>query len=213
MCFLPWIRHFNFFQLSRAAEALSLYVKVGEKNHGADALSGVRMEPRGVKIDGAQRAANKLAAENGKVKAAIEKKKKKSAFTPPLTEDSDAIMLKDVMGRSPGTLNEAPPGSKRPLPAKAPREKKAKKPKSAKQPTDYIGMRVSKYFPDYKEIFFGTIDKYSDGLWNVKYDDSDEEEFDQDDLATYLKHYAKHKADDPTPVPTTARASSDSEDD
>lgn len=87
------------------------------------------------------------------------------------------------------------------------RAKKRPKPTPKKKketgPKKFIGQRVAKYFYDPDEVlFFGTIDNYKANtkLWHVKYDDSDEEEYDRNDIRAAILLYGKNKDDDEKPA-------------
>ena len=63
--------------------------------------------------------------------------------------------------------------------------------------TDYVGKRISKKFG--KKNYFGEIkekwldEKDGTQRWSVKYDDGDEEDFDEKEVADALKRYEKSK--------------------
>lgn len=54
-------------------------------------------------------------------------------------------------------------------------------------PSRVINRRVAKYFEG--QIFFGTVSSYDprEGLWQIDYDDGDEEEFDKNELKVHLR--------------------------
>lgn len=102
--------------------------------------------------------------------------------------------------------NPSPPVvAKRPAPtkpvAKSPLAKKKKVEKP--DPESFKGKRAAKAFG--KEIFYGTIDKFTaevdgeDEFWHITYDDGDDEEYDGNDLKIALNLYEKVKAKDPSP--------------
>ena len=75
-----------------------------------------------------------------------------------------------------------------------------KKPKT--NPESYVNRRVAKYFGD--QLYFGTVKsfgpetRFGDQIWHVKYDDSDKEDYDADDLDDGLRLYRqKRRADKP----------------
>ena len=75
--------------------------------------------------------------------------------------------------------------------AVAPKAKKAKARESdvdlSIDPTSVINRRVAKTFEG--QIFFGTVSSFDvrEQLWQIDYDDGDEEEFDQDELKVHLR--------------------------
>lgn len=79
--------------------------------------------------------------------------------------------------------------------------------------SDYVGKRVSKkfgkrnFFGEIKEKWFDEKDKNAP-RWNVKYDDGDEEDFDEKELANALKRYEKSKRFDFKVFPRKPRAQS-----
>merc|ERR1712194_174186 len=64
------------------------------------------------------------------------------------------------------------------------------------KPLTYITSRVAKTFE--REVYFGSIVDYNvtSKLWKIIYDDGDQEEFDEKDLARSLKLYQKTKQKD-----------------
>jgi hypothetical protein len=73
---------------------------------------------------------------------------------------------------------------------------KAKKPKfpdPSAEPQVYVSRRVGKFFEG--AIYFGTVTSYDGNelLWQIDYDDGDEEEFDKDELMLHIKMYESHK--------------------
>ena len=108
-------------------------------------------------------------------------------------------------------LEKKASAKRKPSPAKGPQKKARKEPppidKDSIQanPKTYIGCRVAKYFDD--ELYFGKIRKYtaqnladdpeSVDLWQVRYDDNDEEEYDIEDMIEYLTLYETHRGQDP----------------
>mmetsp|Transcript_20809 Transcript_20809/g.30496 ORF Transcript_20809/g.30496 Transcript_20809/m.30496 type:complete len:644 (+) Transcript_20809:352-2283(+) len=103
---------------------------------------------------------------------------------------------------------KTPPSRKRAEPTPSPSAGKAKSPAPAakkakkaivikgKEATEYITDRVAKDFDG--EIYFGTIKSYKGGFWHVRYDDGDEEDYDEKDLKRALRLYSKVENDDPT---------------
>lgn len=87
-----------------------------------------------------------------------------------------------------------------------------KRPRSTPKKTDhskYVGLRIAKYFdnptpnsPENQSIFFGTVDKYyldsdeGEMVYHVRYDDSDEEEFNYEELRDVILLYDENKEDD-----------------
>jgi hypothetical protein len=77
---------------------------------------------------------------------------------------------------------------------------------------DHIGKRIAKKFG--KKNFFGAIkEKWLDGAdsasrWHVKYDDGDEEDFNEKELDNALKRYEKSKRFDFKIFPKKPRAPS-----
>jgi len=67
---------------------------------------------------------------------------------------------------------------------------------SSGKPLTYITSRVAKTFE--REVYFGSIVDYNvtSKLWKIIYDDGDQEEFDEKDLARSLKLYQKTKQKD-----------------
>jgi len=65
-----------------------------------------------------------------------------------------------------------------------------------KHPTHFIGNRVAKIFFG-KQVYFGKVKGYTEGLWHVEYDDGDSEDFDADDFMKALKLYETKREDDP----------------
>jgi len=60
-----------------------------------------------------------------------------------------------------------------------------------KDPRSYIHMKVGKYFD--ADLFFGTVTNYTkaqNGLWHVKYEDGDEEDYDKKELEEGLRLHA-----------------------
>jgi len=78
--------------------------------------------------------------------------------------------------------------------------------------TDHVGKRVTKKFG--KKNFFGEVkekwtnDKDSSERWHVKYDDGDEEDFNEKELGNALKRYEKSKRFDYKLFPKKPRAPS-----
>jgi hypothetical protein len=85
-----------------------------------------------------------------------------------------------------------------------------KKAKTVSKRSKYLGERVAKVFEQedetgqpFRQLYFGNIDRYvatadeSNPLWHVQYDDDDEEEFDEKDVTSAIKLYAKEKKNDP----------------
>ncbi|GAX11038.1 hypothetical protein FisN_2Lu567 [Fistulifera solaris] len=72
----------------------------------------------------------------------------------------------------------------------------------------YVGKRIGKYFPD-KLLYFGTITHWFPKgdfveklpLWNIKYDDGDDEGLHEPQVKRLLKAYEKRKRHDPRPTP------------
>jgi len=118
---------------------------------------------------------------------------------------------------APGTeTDEAETPSKRQK-SKTKRSKQKKNKKSSHM--DHVGKRVAKTFEippaddanglegATAQTFFGTIDKYvkptkydPTPLWHVRYDDDDEEEYDENDVKIGLELYERTKAQDKNPV-------------
>jgi len=77
---------------------------------------------------------------------------------------------------------------------------------------DHVGKRVTKKFG--KKNFYGEVkekwtnDKDSSERWHVKYDDGDEEDFNEKELANALKRYEKSKRFDFKLFPKKPRAPS-----
>jgi hypothetical protein len=71
--------------------------------------------------------------------------------------------------------------------------KKAKFPEPSAEPQFYVTRRVGKFFEG--AIYFGTVTSYDGNelLWQIDYDDGDEEEFDKDELMIHIKLYESHK--------------------
>ena len=72
----------------------------------------------------------------------------------------------------------------------------------AANPGDYVGCRVAKYFES-DGLYFGTVKKFSTrkadddvDLWKIIYDDEDKEEYDIDDMVTYLSNYVELRDQD-----------------
>lgn len=73
--------------------------------------------------------------------------------------------------------------------------------------SQYLNERIAKEFEEEKNgqvvktIYYGTIDKVEENsenkLWHVKYDDNDEEEFDEQEMKTFRKFYDLHRDNDP----------------
>lgn len=92
-------------------------------------------------------------------------------------------------------------------PSKTPAPKKTRRSKEAtdtNKKTMYIKKRIAKAFEGTNgesEIYFGTIARITNTkepyYWHITYDDDDEEEFDEKDIAAALKLYQVHRADDP----------------
>ncbi|KAL9191506.1 hypothetical protein ACHAXT_001212 [Thalassiosira profunda] len=131
----------------------------------------------------------KAKKENGnKAPAAVEKKK---AEVPSFPMKSDVPAAKK---------RAAPSEAKKPVVKKA----KTAAPDVAAMvdsanPKDLVRKRVSKNFDG--DVYYGTIMEYDDSetppFWHVEYDDGDEEDMDKKDLIKALKHYEKHRKDDP----------------
>lgn len=73
----------------------------------------------------------------------------------------------------------------------------AKKPDPKTMPEYYIGKRIAKLFYE-KQVYFGTIVKFEEGLFYVEYDDGDKEDFDAAELLTVIRFYEKKCDEDPT---------------
>ncbi len=58
----------------------------------------------------------------------------------------------------------------------------------------YIGAKIAKKFGD-GVVYYGSVVSYNDEdkYWKVKYEDSDSEEFDADELQMYLKFYEEQQ--------------------
>ena len=93
-----------------------------------------------------------------------------------------------------------PPKNKTPASGAEPPKKLAKKPKRSppglkKADEDYVGDRVAKDFDG--EIYFGTVQEVwhdkGEKLWQIKYDDSDEEDVDKKDFIGLVSLYEKEK--------------------
>lgn len=86
-------------------------------------------------------------------------------------------------------------------------ENVSKKSRTAKvDPLVYVGHRVCKMFPLENEegimvdvLFYGTITEYDaeNKLWQVVYDDDDQEDFDERDMKTAVRLYDENKPGDP----------------
>jgi hypothetical protein len=72
-------------------------------------------------------------------------------------------------------------------------------------PNDYIQLRIAKYFD--KDLYYGTITEFSPSteneekidLWRGKYDDGDEEDYEEKELMRLLKLYVTNYEDDDHP--------------
>jgi len=82
-----------------------------------------------------------------------------------------------------------------------------KKPRTSEKGRKYVGRRVAKNFlrdpsvPGEYDVFFGTVmatEVDSEGtLWNIVYDDEDQEDYDEEDLNVGLMLYEEQKKLDP----------------
>ena len=198
-----------------STEAMGLYIQVGEKEtHAGESSreSQPRQPPLGAKISGAKIAASKLAIKdktveefvNGKKQAqsktatsAAEPSSKAAASTQPTKDDTVKNPLAEGKKR--------PPKNKTPASGTEPPKQLAKKPKKArpglkKADEDYVGDRVAKDFDG--EVYFGTVrevwydNETEEKLWQIKYDDSDEEDCGKDDFIGLLNLYEKEKQHD-----------------
>jgi len=61
-----------------------------------------------------------------------------------------------------------------------------------KETNRYVGARIAKRFDD-GVVYYGSVISYNDEYWKIKYEDSDEEEFDIDELNKYLKFYKEQE--------------------
>jgi len=108
---------------------------------------------------------------------------------------------------------EQPKEAKEPAPAAPEPTKPTETSIDKTSSSDHVGKRVSKKFD--KRNFFGEIkQKWLDEKdkntprWSVKYDDGDEEDFNEKELANALKRYEKSKRFDFKVFPRKPRAPS-----
>ena len=76
------------------------------------------------------------------------------------------------------------------------------------RPQHFVNQRVARQFD--RKLYFGTITRYSSyaQMWEVVYDDKDEEEYDKNDLSEALALYKEYELDDLEKARTTKRKSS-----
>lgn len=163
--------------------ALKQYTLIGEINVGQ--ASEELTEITNKKKKDAESASNVLQDEFPEVKIQAEKMEK--AVIAAATNPAPTVVAKRPAPTKPISK---PPSAKK---------KKVDKP----DPESFKGKRAAKAFG--KEIFYGTIDKFTaeldgeDEFWHITYDDGDDEEYDSSDLKIALNLYEKVKAKDPSP--------------
>ena len=66
-------------------------------------------------------------------------------------------------------------------------------PDPASDPAFYVNRRVGKFFEG--SIYFGSVSHFDlkAKLWQIDYDDGDEEEFDKTEILTHINIYESHK--------------------
>lgn len=188
------------------ADALELYVKVGEKSQNF--LPSI---PTGDKVDGAKMALKTLEEKKESVKKRImDKKMAKKAPPPPLAAKVPSSPIATEAGvanaASGAKKHEVTASNKRSSPSDGRNEPTRKKVNSVgvdkltKPDEDYIGDRVAKYF--LKELYFGEVteywrdDDFGSRYWHILFDDGDNEDQDELDLIESLDLYAKLKSKD-----------------
>lgn len=176
--------------------ALTLYSLTGEKRNRkqSDEVDTVLAEKKRM----SQAAAREMEDTNSQVKAqadAIRMASMAVAAKSPLPMQINPAPKAAPMSDS---MKSAPPltsASKRKPKEKeaTPKTKKAKVPDPASDPQYFVNRRVGKFFENV--IYFGIVSSYdaNEELWQIDYDDGDEEEFDKDELAHHLQLYESNK--------------------
>lgn len=176
-------------------DALALYAELGEVDQEEDQKEWVGEKKEAM----------------GKVQATLEgktdaiKKRKIQLDAAKEIEGSIAKMVSRPAKEKEGSIAKmvsSPPKGKQGT-------KRARSTPKKKDHSRYVGLRVAKYFdnptpdrPENQSIFFGTVDKYyldseeDEMVYHVRYDDSDEEEFDLEELREVILLYDKNKEGD-----------------
>jgi hypothetical protein len=177
---------------------LELYTTVGEKSKpmGLEKLDETKqkekVEERKLK---SHEAFNKIQEASPEMAALANKKKEQTTAASEAASPSAAS----------DTPNHQSSKKRSGTPSNTTGTKKRKK--SGLNPSEYLGMRVAKWFnsddaPEL-DIFFGTVDEVktdpSDNKtwWHVTYDDDDSEDIDLKELKELLKLYEENKKNDP----------------
>lgn len=187
-------------------DALELYKKVGEKTQTVDAAKTVNTGRNAEEsFQGKKQSSSEAADSILKQSVKVQEEQKRRAES-----KTRGIAAPSRQERPPGLIT----AQKRPYSEKgaSPSAKKAKRssspaPKKKVDETKYINMRVAKEFEQeddegqmYNEIFYGTIDAFvgtpDSPLWHVKYDDDDEEDYDEKDIKKALKLYKSARGGD-----------------
>ena len=185
------------------ADALELYKKVGEKDITVDAAKTVDQKKKTeVNFEQKNKASKEAADSILRQSVIVQEEQKRRAES-------------KTRGIAAPTRQERPPGivtaQKRPYSERgnSPVAKKAKIVPKRKpvDPFQYLKLRIAKEFEQeddegkpFQEIFYGTIDAFvgnaDSPLWHVKYDDDDEEDFDEKDVKKALKLYESTRGGD-----------------
>lgn len=176
--------------------ALTLYSLTGEKRNKkqSDEVDTVLAEKKRV----SQAAAREMEDTNSKVKAQAEAIRMASvavaAKSPRPMQTNPALKAAPMSDSMKSALPLASASKRKPkVKETTPKTKKVKVPDPASDPQYFVNRRVGKFFENV--IYFGIVSGYdtNEELWQIDYDDGDEEEFDKDELAHHLRLYESNK--------------------